>query len=556
MPYFIDGYTKSKTSEGTGLQVRITVDENGGVNSVTITSPGNGYVDGDTIRIDAPSETEAILKLSMTDVRIDDISIAKTGSGYTAGTYETLNFVKGKALRIPADDSTGSTRPLDAEYGMIRKNEAGFIEVYNKNKRYDQWTNLKYNVRGSTLPRVIDEYIPKSNGEVEQYKLFGTSYGLVVGDTVQAIGGTTNAEFEIISVDSEGNVTEVNLLAEGSGYSSSSLTNFQTIPERTPVGFEVLTVGSNGEVLMVSITNGGLNYKDTIVNIPTSSSSIGSGFSFDVATVDGSGTITDITIRNAGSGYSVGDTLTTIGVSLSMDVIIKPYREEIQIDSEIGVDTWSGKLLININENQSLRLHDRNSVSEFSFACGTDTSTGDYKIEAAETINFTKNMDVYIEDVTLDATNKYPVIKVANYETFDCKFYGFPIFYNPTLLSNQTASFGVIPNQFEEYEIHRISVTYSQAIKLVIEFVHDESKSDPYDGSPAGTQHSHMMESVVLHCGMMQPVHTEYVNLTVGDLEVDLVTKIEENISFTGYDLVIYGYSNKPNTGWKLRVVS
>lgn len=556
MPYFIDGYTKSKTSQGEGLQVRITVDNNGGINSVVITSPGGGYVDGDTVRLDAPCDTEAILKLSMTDVRIDDISIVKSGSGYTDGTYPTLNFVKGAALRIPADDSTGSTRPLEAEYGMIRKNESGFIEVYNKNKRYDQWTNLKYNVRGSTLPRVIDEYIPKSNGEIEQYKLIGDNYGLVVGDSIQAIGGQINAEFEITNVNSEGKVTSVTLTSEGEGYDSSTLTNFSVIPERTQVEFEVTAIDQNGAVTAVTITNAGSGYKDTIINVPASASSVGSGFKFDVTAVGGAGEITSISIREGGINHSVGDTLICIGVSLSMDVIVKPYREDVQINTEIAVDSWSGKLLLNINENQSLKLHDKNSICEFSFACGTDTNSGEYVIEAAETINFSKNMDVFIEDVVLDVTNKYPTLKVANYERFDCKLYGYPIFYNPTLLNNQTSSFGVIPNAFEEFEIHRISVTYSQAIKMVAEFVHDESKPDPYDGTSAGVQHCHMMESAILHCGMMQPVHTEYVNLTVGDLEVDLVTKIEENISFTGYDLVIYGYSNKPNTGWKIRIVS
>ncbi len=268
------GSTESYTgltgaTNGAGVGAVLTVSRNGSTYSATATTPGSGYVAGNTITI-----LGANLE-GTTPTNNATLTVATASPRFTVATFDDGTLVRS----IGYITTTGLATTVSPSGGT-----------------------------GLTVNITINEF-----GEIQTVAVNNAGSGYSVGDTVTIVSGVTRGLVQGFNIGPN--------FTSGNGYTSA--TNVATTGG-TGTGLTVNTTANplGGARTLGPITAGGSGYGAN-VNVATSGGT-GSGLTVNTS-VDGSGAITDVTINQRGSGYTFGDTIFVSGgngaASFTIDVV-------------------------------------------------------------------------------------------------------------------------------------------------------------------------------------------------------------------------------------------
>ena len=117
-----------------------------------------------------------------------------------------------------------------------------------------------------------------------------------------------------------GAVNSVSIINGGSGYTSNQLTTITAIGTTTGNGATIsITVNSSGQVASVSVTNGGSGYTKGCQIVVNSSTGTGAKLT---PIISGAGVVTGVSITEPGTGYVVGDSASVVvGSALLLPVV-------------------------------------------------------------------------------------------------------------------------------------------------------------------------------------------------------------------------------------------
>ena len=148
---------------------------------------------------------------------------------------------------------------------------------------------------------------PQDQGTVAfdgQILASGAGYGI---GTAGSSGGTgSGIIFNIISVNSSGSITDIEVTNQGSGYTQGDVINLVTTIG-SGASFIINTLG--GPVSFVGTTPYGTNYTNSNTPGTTTAQGSSTGSGLTLNTTISAGSIASVTINNFGSGYAIGDTV-------------------------------------------------------------------------------------------------------------------------------------------------------------------------------------------------------------------------------------------------------
>jgi len=123
-------------------------------------------------------------------------------------------------------------------------------------------------------------------------------------------------------INASGNITSVNVLFPGSGYTNGTYVNSNPLCPTIIIGGGRITWTRNGSGTITnwSIIDAGQGYAvNTVINFPVSDGGTASAY---VNSVDGNGGITGIIISSGGAGY-IEDPVVTFGDNISYNLVVK-----------------------------------------------------------------------------------------------------------------------------------------------------------------------------------------------------------------------------------------
>ena len=313
-----------------------TADSEGEIVSLTITHFGSGYVSAPVVVVDPPATSgDSLLRgnieFKATNGLIIDTVVGKEISLTADDTVTDLNYIIGDALTVTS--LTGKDITL--------------VNLDNQIAAFGAVTDDSAGTKGdvtltSTLQNVTLTGITADNIDILVYgnvndsdATDGTALSIVAGGTVEL--DTATNDIDTLSVVDTA-VDTVTINNGGSGYTPGTVavtfapppitnigidtpgSNYALNANDIPVTFDASPTGDTatglassdgtGKITSVTITNPGSGYTSTpnlIISAPSSGTRAEASISDDVttgfATADSNGEIVSITITNPGSGY-------------------------------------------------------------------------------------------------------------------------------------------------------------------------------------------------------------------------------------------------------------
>ena len=257
------------TTNGAGVGAVFTVSRNGASYSATATTPGTGYVNGNTITILGTS-LEGTAPANNATLTVTAASPRFTVATFDNGTlFPSIGYITTTGLATTVSPAGGT---------------------------------------GLTVNVTVNEF-----GEIQTVAVNNAGSGYSVGDTITIVSGVTRGVVQGFNIGPN--------FVSGSGYTSG--TNVATTGG-SGTGLTVNTTANplGGARTLGPITAGGSGYGAN-VNVATTGGT-GSGLTVNTD-VDGSGAITGVTINQRGSGYTFGDVIFVSGgngaASFTIDVV-------------------------------------------------------------------------------------------------------------------------------------------------------------------------------------------------------------------------------------------
>jgi hypothetical protein len=268
------------------------------VASISVTSPGSGYLAGDVnIVIAAPAVPgiQASANATLDFGVLSKLEVSNPGLGYTAnpvvtitGGGATINAtatvtaaggqVTGITITNPGVGYTSSPTVTITTYQRAGTATA----VCNSKAGQITAINITDNGEGYQVAPIVEFYYPS-----------------VTGSTTGNGNGTNAAATATISA---GRVTSVSITDGGTGYYSVPLVRFR-MPNLNQTATATLTLTKDGYVSGITLVNGGWGYTTTPnITITPSIASMGSGASAIVTRMDNS-QVKEVKIVNQGTGY-------------------------------------------------------------------------------------------------------------------------------------------------------------------------------------------------------------------------------------------------------------
>jgi len=320
------GFTKKSkitvengSSGGTGLRLQVAkVNEMGAIKSITILNGGSGYTGNPTIKIDGKASTGIDFKKSQNV--ITGINVTNGGEGYTN----------------PVVSFSGTPTAVAITSAVVRNNVIDTITVVNGGSGYPPSPTVTIG-KGTGTGSGAKATAFTANGVITAVEVTaaGTGYTNGTPEINLTSGGGTGAKVQLTIAG--GIVTSAVVTSGGSGYTSTPTT--LTIPGGTGAGATFAFTKKNGVLKSVAVTKGGGNYigskvrieegggsgaiaKASLVSSPLASITVAeSGSNYDdvpkieiiggggsgataTAVLANDGTISDITLDSAGSGYT------------------------------------------------------------------------------------------------------------------------------------------------------------------------------------------------------------------------------------------------------------
>ena len=247
-------------TNGAGVGAVFTVSRNGASYSATATTPGTGYVTGNTITI-----LGAGLE-GTTPANNATLTVATASPRFTVATFDDNTLVRS----IGYITTTGLATTVSPSGG----------------------TGLTVNV-------TVNEF-----GEIQTVAVNNSGSGYSANDVITIISGVTRGVVQGFNTGPN--------FTSGSGYTSGTAVATTTTGGGTGLTVNTTANPLGGARTLGEITNGGSGYGAN-VGVATSGGT-GSGLTVNTQ-VDGGGAVTGVTINQRGSGYTFGDPITINGGS-------------------------------------------------------------------------------------------------------------------------------------------------------------------------------------------------------------------------------------------------
>ena len=305
-------------SGGTGLKLDVAkVNKSGAITSITILSGGSGYTGAPTIKVDGKAITGISFKKSQNV--ITGITVTNGGEGYTN----------------PVVSFSGTPAVAAIASAVVRNNVIDTITVVNGGSGYPAKPTVTIG-KGTSNGSGAKATATTANNVITAIEVTagGTGYtnGAAVTGTFSGGGGTGATAKAVVS---GGAVVSVEITNGGSSYTSTPTLTFPT-----GTGATFAFTKKNGVLKSITVTDGGSNYvgskvrieegggngaiaKASLVSAPLTGITVvesgsnyydppkieilGGGGSGAAATavLANDGTISEITLDSAGSGYTV-----------------------------------------------------------------------------------------------------------------------------------------------------------------------------------------------------------------------------------------------------------
>jgi flagellar hook-basal body protein len=290
--------------EGEGATANITVNADGDVTDVELVSFGTGYAEGDTLRVLASNIGDGAGSGF-------GLTVATIGAGGAVGLTTTIaRTYMGVALTNV--DGTGSDATanitVNADGDVTNVVMVSYGTGYAEGDILSVLASAIGDGEGSGLELTVGALDPDDEFTVTIEKIY---------EGIELIGGAGNGATANITVNADGEVTEVDLVSFGAGYDVDDILEVDPadIGNADGTGFAITVEGIDiGLIEDTTIADGGSGYLaadsgETIeyVDVPlTGGSGIGA-----IATivVDENGEVITATITAAGTGYEADDIL-------------------------------------------------------------------------------------------------------------------------------------------------------------------------------------------------------------------------------------------------------
>lgn len=231
---------------GAGASAAGTAVTASGVTSVTVGTPGSGYLTAPTVTFSGGGATTQATGIAVLDRKVDTITVTAGGSGYTSAP--TVGFTGGAGT-------------------------------------------------GATATAVL-----AASGSVKSVTVGGSGTGYTNGDTVLISGGGGSGATATL-VTTGGNVTSVTITAGGSGYTSAPTV---TVTSGSGSG-NTFTAVVGKAVASVTVTAGGTGYTSAPTIGFTGGAGTGAAATAALANLD---TVKSVTVTSPGAGYTGNPTIT------------------------------------------------------------------------------------------------------------------------------------------------------------------------------------------------------------------------------------------------------
>ena len=321
---------------GTGAICAFDVDVLDGA----ITNGGSGYPPGSWTAVPVTGGTGSNGSLNITVTGTTDITgnISNAGTGYTQGVYaqidifnvarQTFTVISVANPGVPPPNNIynidGTNRPvLTLEIGNTYRFDlsdpglsthpfyfhgASILDILPESDFTVVRNGLEGTVGAFADLVIHDTATPQTIGyNCSAHNGMGNSISVVTGTTSNSGRGATAN----VTVDANGNVTDVIVTQSGEGYAAGDVLRFinSQIGGGTGARYSITGVSYDSTVTAASVNSEGQNYSvNDILGIDnTFFGGFGSGFAFTVTT--NPGRISNLDITSYGSGYTVGDLL-------------------------------------------------------------------------------------------------------------------------------------------------------------------------------------------------------------------------------------------------------
>jgi len=276
-------------SSGSGTNGRGNVTVSGGaVTAVTVQTGGGGYTTSDVLTFDGDDLTIAV---------INTLSIAVAGSGYANGNYTNVSLSGGNGAGATADIVVSGNAVTSA---TISTNGGG--------------TNY---LVGDTLTFASSAVGGTGAGLIDTLTISAAGTGFTDGNyTGVALSGGSGSNGTIDIEVSGGQITAATINNKGTGYAIGNVLSIAgyagasvtvatlASPVAGSLSVATITVGSGAQVTPATVITG----TGSVLEVGTvASGSGGNGAAVDL--VVSGGQVTSAIVANAGTGFSIGDTI-------------------------------------------------------------------------------------------------------------------------------------------------------------------------------------------------------------------------------------------------------
>lgn len=210
---------------------------------VTITNSGLGYTSDPTITVSGGSGGGATFTTQINGGVIENIFVAHPGNGYVVGDAPTLTISGG------GSDSTASATPHVITGGGIQS-----IDITNFGNQYPAGSYVKAVGGGGSGSQLVASF---SNGQVTGIQIVDPGHGYTTAPSIEIDGPSGGSGFAATAIIATGQIGQsITITSGGSGYT--------TAPAVTVlgdgVGATVAATISSGQVTDLTVTNAGLGY--------------------------------------------------------------------------------------------------------------------------------------------------------------------------------------------------------------------------------------------------------------------------------------------------------
>lgn len=280
-----------------------------GVNTVTVVTGGRDYpASGVTATFSAPPAggTRAAGNVIIeTTKKIGSVTVASTGSGYSASTTMTFAAPPAPGVRATGSVTVGSALKVSS----VTVNSGG---CYNNVNVVFSAPQLPGGVQATGTENRTNDASCSSGRRISSISIDNAGSGYTSPPSISFTGGTVFAtgSFTVNMTSVTGVITGINITNPGSGYTSVPAITLGNTGGGSGADLDAVLANTNW-IKGISIIHPGSGYtSNPTVTLGNTGSGSGASFTTARATVRG---ITGITITDGGSGYSTPPTITISG---------------------------------------------------------------------------------------------------------------------------------------------------------------------------------------------------------------------------------------------------